>query len=391
MEQNYYLVLIGNITADFIVNQEGTKGPFPGAIGNVSGYLAKFLDDPNRITPVSKMGNDMYAGKLKEKLDELGINKSHIVAVEGESRTYGIDVTKPQAPVITRLKNADAVMKAPYGDISGLLQENKTVLYIHSRAILEQNPPWILEKIKEAKKSGGIVIYDDNIRPVTIKEMKGLEEEALEEVVNNTIEVYKQLDVLKINEGEAVFLTELYKKRIEIDDPSTKTLEDGDLYHVAKEIAENYGAKRIVITRGEKGSYILDTKENVGLMVPAVKPENYVNSLGAGDAFDAGLVAGYANGLTIYETAFLASVLGSFAVKEVSGFPEHLTKELIRDRIMEYSKSYKITREGIDNGEKIERGIDGIRLLKELGIRPTLRQRVAASFDRYFLKYFKNH
>ncbi len=337
MEQ-YRLVPVGNITIDRVVRDEETILLTPGGIANLCGVWAHLVETKN-ITPVSNIGNDEHAGIIKDSLSKLGVDTAYITEVEGESRLYEMNVDNPSKPIITRKQNADKVMGTYSGGIHPIILKEAAFLFYHSFATVFE-APYIDETVKtmkEAHQKGIPVVLDCNIRQQSLGE--------LETKKNCMQEVFGSLDLLKVNEGEAKAIVSNGSIDGRIEEIA---LNESELGNIAYEIKAMYNIETVAITLGDRGSFI--SAGDGELRVRSVKPGNFVNSLGAGDWWDAGWCMGYLKKLSLEETAFLASALGSLATEEISGYPQKLTKEKIRESINRNSGLF-----AVDPGQLLEK------------------------------------
>ncbi len=87
-----------------------------------------------------------------------------------------------------------------------------------------------------------------------------------------------------------------------------------DPYEQAKEFLDA-GVGAAIITQGENGTLYFGQKEQ---FKAGVYPTNYVSGSGAGDAFDAGLIAALLEGKDHREAVRWGSALGASCVREVS-------------------------------------------------------------------------
>ena len=93
-----------------------------------------------------------------------------------------------------------------------------------------------------------------------------------------------------------------------------KIAEERDPYDQAKEFL-NAGVGAVIITQGESGTLYFSDKDQFRA---GVYPTNYVSGSGAGDAFDAGLIAALLEGRDHREAVRWGSALGASCVREVS-------------------------------------------------------------------------
>jgi len=69
------------------------------------------------------------------------------------------------------------------------------------------------------------------------------------------------------------------------------------------------------ITRGEKGSIIVQREENFA--VPALKPDKIIDTTGAGDLYASGFLYGYAQGFSLHDAARLGSFAASLIIQQI--------------------------------------------------------------------------
>ena len=91
------------------------------------------------------------------------------------------------------------------------------------------------------------------------------------------------------------------------------------------DIADHYlalGAKKVVITMGKKGAFYKSAVESG--IVPTFRADEVVNTLGAGDAFAAGLISGICDELPLGEAVIRANAVGCIQIQndsDNSGLP----------------------------------------------------------------------
>lgn len=76
---------------------------------------------------------------------------------------------------------------------------------------------------------------------------------------------------------------------------------------------------RVIVTTGEDGALVLE--DTVAYHIPATPEERKVDPTGAGDAFNAGVLAGLAAGLSLVDSGANGSRLGAVAISQLGGRP----------------------------------------------------------------------
>lgn len=103
------------------------------------------------------------------------------------------------------------------------------------------------------------------------------------------------------------------------------------------EIADHYldlGAKKIVITMGKKGAFYKSRVESG--VVPTFRADEVINTLGAGDAFAAGLISGICDEIPLSEAVIRANAAGCIQIQnnsDNSGLP---TMDELREYMLDH-------------------------------------------------------
>ena len=101
----------------------------------------------------------------------------------------------------------------------------------------------------------------------------------------------------------------------------------------AASVLKNKGVPNIVITMGSQGAFI--SSNHIEKMVPAFKV-NAIDTTGAGDAFNGGLVAALSKGKDIFEAAVFASALAALSVQKHGATTSMPTLEEINQFLEEH-------------------------------------------------------
>ena len=86
-----------------------------------------------------------------------------------------------------------------------------------------------------------------------------------------------------------------------------------DLWEMAEALA-GYGCEMIVIKRGERGQLVYDAAAHTRWEIPPY-PARFTNTIGAGDAFCGGFLAGYRRTYDPLEAALFGNISASIVVE----------------------------------------------------------------------------
>jgi len=247
---------------------------------------------------ISRLGNDEFGKYILNFVRGEGIDVSEVKYVDGyptslnfkeiledgSGRTFYYRANSPTTTLTTESLNEEYIKNAKLLHITGVfLAINK-----------EKNVEVIKRAISIAKKSGLLISFDPNIR---------LKLWSKEEAKDTLSTFLPYIDILLTGSEEAEIL-------LGMSNP--------------KEIIErckSYGISYIAIKQGEKGS--IGYYNGQYMEAPPVKPRKVVDTVGAGDGFDAGFIYGVLHGWPLERTLKFANTIGSMVVS-VSGDNEGL-------------------------------------------------------------------
>ncbi len=260
--------MISTTTGDLIESEEFLK-KFGGAPANTASGLAK-LGTP--VSFIGKVGKDPFGRFLKKELEKNHVETSSLILSQNQKTTLAfVSQTKTGGRDFYFYKGAHDQITTEEVD----LPQNTAIF--HFGSLTQTNPKAFAatEKlIKTARKCKATVSYDPNLR-------KNLWED-LEKAKEIMLKTAKAVDIFKISEDEAKFLTGS-------KDPKTAA---------QKLFTPNLEA--LFITLGSKGCFYKTKKFEGQLSTIKVF---VIDTTGAGDAFN----AGYLNG--IYKTGKKVSAM----------------------------------------------------------------------------------
>lgn len=125
------------------------------------------------------------------------------------------------------------------------------------------------------------------------------------------IESLEISNILKINDDELLIVAKLFGWK-------------GDEESLCRKLLDTCQLKLVAFTCGTKGSYLYSKKEKSFMKTPVVEVKDTV---GAGDAFTAGLMVSLLNGNTLSKCHALAVEISAFVCENEGAMPEY-SKEL---------------------------------------------------------------
>lgn len=251
------------------------------------------------VTMVTKLGKDSFANVALDAMKELNMKQDHVFVTEEEETGCAlilVDENTSQNEIVVLLGACNTITDEEVDSLTDVLKDSEYLL-----TQLETNVSAVDRIIDIAHKNNVKVIL--NTAPV-----QPIEDEIL-----------KKIYLITPNEVEAEILT-----GIPVD-----SKENADK---AADWFFEKGVENVLITLGGRGVYIA-TKEKREI-IPAYHVEA-IDTTGAGDAFNGGLVAALAEGKDLWEAAGFANALAAVAVQRLGTTPAMPTREEIEQFIKE--------------------------------------------------------
>ncbi|MFV0267154.1 MAG: carbohydrate kinase family protein [Draconibacterium sp.] len=249
------------------------------------------------VAIASSIGNDDAGKELKAFLNESGVNTQFIQEEEylptsevlvhlDENNNATYEICEPVA--WDSIKLTDNLM--------GKARNAGLLIY----GTLASRNPITRKTIMRLLSYDGLRLMDINFRKPYDKQ------EIVEELLKST-------DIVKMNEDELVVFEQWYNKH-KFDEKS-----------LIKWFASQYNIKMVCITKGEDGAILYcdgEFYEHPGFKV------NAVDTVGAGDAFLAGLISSLIKGKTLDEALAFACATGAFVATKTGATPNYDMKEI---------------------------------------------------------------
>ncbi|MFC4304062.1 sugar kinase [Cohnella boryungensis] len=246
---------------------------------------------------ISRLGNDEFGKYVYHYARGEGIDVTQVELLESYATSVNFKEIREDGSGRTFYYRADSpTLTISEADIHADYIKRSRVLHITGvfSAIRKDDMSVIRRAIRLAKEHDVLVSFDPNIR---------LRLWSKEEARAALTALLPDVDILLTGEEEAALL-----------------LGTGDLDEMLAEFRK-YGISRIAIKQGERGCTVASRQEVIRM--PAVQVPQVVDTVGAGDGFNAGFLLGHLRDWPLERIAAFANKVGSMVVS-VSGDNEGL-------------------------------------------------------------------
>jgi sugar/nucleoside kinase (ribokinase family) len=291
------IVGIGEVLIDFVATEPVSyievpafQKCFGGAPMNTLVGVARLGSPSGAITVV---GNDPFGQFLVQELKRNGVDTSCVKAKKGTLTTLAFVANDPQTGERTFIfyrkpwVSGTSDSSLSISDIDFEYIKNAKILHVSGFA-LSQNPSRkaVLAAVKHAKREGVKVSFDPTLR---------LDVWSFERTIRRFYsQMLKLSDIATFSREEAAFL-------FGTDNPEK-----------AAKKSLKYGVSTVGIKLGADGA-LVTTKEGKKVHVPAFKVEA-VDTTGAGDGWNAGLLVGQLKGWDLKTCVIIANAVGALVV-----------------------------------------------------------------------------
>ena len=250
------------------------------------------------VTMITKLGRDSLAAVATDAMDSVGLSKDHLFYSETEPTgvaLISVDENTSQNEIII-VPGACATISDE--DIASVAERIKESSYLLLQLEVNQDAN---EKVAAMAKAAGVkvIVNTAPYSPVTDEFLSGCY-------------------LVTPNEVEAEELTGICVSDLESADKAAKVFKDK-------------GVQNVVITLGSRGVYVNEGGKSE--IVPAYKVKA-IDTTGAGDAFNGGLLTALSEGKTISEAARFANALAAISVQRIGTTPSMPTRAEI-DKFLE--------------------------------------------------------
>lgn len=250
------------------------------------------------------VGQDAFGGFIRDTLDAAGVDTESLLVRPGvgTSGTLIINVTGEDRRFIHTL-GANATFTAADVPWDRVLESR--VLYLGGYLLMPALDPHAIADVLKRARAAGVTTVVDVVLPGPDDHWSKLEP------------LLPHTDVFLPNDDESALITGL-----------EQTLAQAECMHQA-------GAKTVVVTCGEQGTVLVNDRMRLRA---GTYPIEFVGGTGAGDAFDAGYIAGLLAGEDPIGCVKWGSALGASCVRSVGATDSVFT----RDEALEFMKQHEL-------------------------------------------------
>lgn len=251
-----------------------------GCASNAAVVLAKL---GVRATLCGKVGDDVFGRFVKETLVGFGVDVSAL-SVDPDLPTSQTLIVNVKGQDRRFIHSFGANKRLTAADLDLILEPPPKVLYVGGYLVLPGiDGAALAERFARARRAGTVTVLD-------------VATPGPADYLRHLRPVLPETDVFLPNTDEAALIL-----------GETDPVVQADAFR-------RLGAKRVVITCGDRGSVSLSDALRVRL---GTYPVAFVDGTGGGDAFDSGYIAGLLDGLGELDCLRLASAVGASCVRAV--------------------------------------------------------------------------
>lgn len=263
--KKFDVVALGELLIDFTEN--GTSGQGNpvyeanpgGAPCNVLAMLNKL---GRRTAFIGKVGQDIFGNRLKNVLDDVGIDTSNLIVDRDVRTTLAFVETLPGGDRdFSFYRNPGADMMLREGELQAELIGNAKIFHFGTLSMTHEEVRRATKRaVAIAKESGALISFDPNLRPPLWESLDAAKEQASYG--------FSQCDILKISDNEIRWFTG-----------------EEDYDAGIRKLQEQYHIPLIMLSMGRDGSraYYRDLRVDVAPFLQ----DNTIETTGAGDTFGA--------------------------------------------------------------------------------------------------------
>lgn len=304
MSESSDVITIGEAMAMFVATEPGELSRVESFIRRIAGAELNVATGLARlglaVSWVSRVGNDSLGEFVLDSLKKEGINASG-VTVDGRFPTgfqLKSKVLDGTDPIVEYFRKGSAASHLSTDDYHATLFASARHLHLSGVAAALSASSYALldHAAAKIKAAGKTISFDPNLRPVL------WQSEA--EMVEKLNHLAFQADWVLPGVKEGMILT------------GEKTPEGIADFYLER------GVKAVILKTGADGAWFKNAEGEKGA-VAAVRVENVVDTVGAGDGFAVGVISALLEGKTLPQAVMRGNKIGSLAI-QVQGDSEGL-------------------------------------------------------------------
>ena len=299
--KKYDIVTFGDLCVDFLMTGEDVVPEFGQVEKIVEDYFLEMGGSCSifacqaaklglRVAILGKVGKDQFGELILNRMQESGVDTQYVEVDPGLKTGCGIALCKPDGDraIMTYMGTINVLRERDVrDDWLGMARHlHHGSYYLHTGL-----RPGIPNIFRRARALGLTISLDTNWDP---EEGWGT---GLEEVI-------RMVDVFLPNEQEALRIANV-----------------SDLGEAVRRL-HGLGSKLVAVKQGAKGAMVSDGKTIQHCTVEAVTGGD---SVGAGDSFDAGFLAGWLHGLPLEKALRIGCACGRSVASQVGGLKGQIT------------------------------------------------------------------
>ncbi len=261
--ERFDVVALGELLIDFTENGISGQGNpiYEANPGGAPCNVLSMLTKAGRKTAfIGKVGQDIFGNRLKETLQEAGIDISNLIMDENVRTTLAFVETLPDGDRnFSFYRNPGADMMLREEELSESLLKNTEIFHFGTLSMTHEDVRQATKRaVQIAKESGAVISFDPNLRPPLWK--------TLDEAKEQTAYGLSQCDILKISYNEIQWFTG-----------------EEDFDAGIRKLKDQYEIPLILLSMGKTGSraYYKDLRVEAAPFLQ----ENTIETTGAGDTF----------------------------------------------------------------------------------------------------------
>ncbi|MFN8501247.1 carbohydrate kinase family protein [Kouleothrix sp.] len=264
---------IGEILIDFLpIVENGATVGFRMHVGgspyNVAMGVAR-LGQP--VAFAGKIATDFFGRFMRDHVEREGIDTRFLVNADALT-TLAFVAYEHGEPAYSFYGEGAADTLVKPEDLPEALFDDTRILHFGSISLLRGSTPAAVEYAARRLKGQALLSFDPNLRPGLVRD-----EAAYRALLER---LFRQADLVKISSADLAWLM-----------PGVPLPE-------AAAALRAYGPALVVVTRGGEGALALRAGDNQAYTTPGV-PVDVIDTIGAGDSFNGGLLAAlYERGAT---------------------------------------------------------------------------------------------